>query len=164
MNIVLDTQVLIYAVEDAKRPNAEELHRKARHYVRTMSKEGHNLILPAIVVGEFLVAHKFENDFDALRTLTKHFMVIPFDVKTAQIFGPIYKEKGLAMAKEKCESKSCRKRKISADCQVVATTIACNGDVLVSNDPDLKRLGDGRVNVIEVPSIPEQLKLAPGMS
>jgi|LSQX01.2.fsa_nt_gb predicted nucleic acid-binding protein len=157
--MVMDTQILIYAIEKTKHVENEQIHIRAKRFVGKMQEEGHRLVLPSVVVAEYLVSHEFNNEMAAYRALAKQFVIAPFDARTATIFGPIYRDKGLSMIKEDCPSKKCRRRKISVDCQVVATAIACRADWLIAHDSDIHRLGEGLVEVKEIPVIPEQLRL-----
>ena len=160
MIIAVDTQVLVYAIEDAKKPECVDVHRRARFFLEETEREGNKIMVPSVSIGEFLAIYEDSDKKEEVLETLRQFMIVPFDAKAANIYGEIYHEKVRPAVEEKDErSKRFKKRKLCVDCQVVASAVCWGADIVVSNDKDIKRLGKDRILVSEIPAIPEQLKL-----
>lgn len=159
MNIILDTQVLVYATESCKHEQNDNLHWQARKFVEEATAQGKTLWLPAIVMAEYLAFYSAEHSTRIGNEILNQFRVLSFDARCAFAAGRLMHGPAKDLIEQRDTSKAVRKRKISADCQIIATAIACSADVVISHDEDLHRLGKEKVKVEFIPQMTEQLQL-----
>ena len=81
--IVVDTQILIWAVKREATPGQEPMIEKAAHYLEHLDKCKDQILIPSVVVSEFLANVPDEREAAVLQALEKRFMVIPFDTLAA---------------------------------------------------------------------------------
>ena len=81
--IVIDTQILIWAVKREATAGQEPMIEKATRYLEYLDKCKDRIIIPSVVVSEFLANVPDDREAAVLQALQERFMIMPFDTLAA---------------------------------------------------------------------------------
>jgi len=150
--ICLDTCVVIWGVQGAAHPGQEGMIGRTRRYLAGLSKDGVRIMIPAVVVGEYLEGFPPEEQGRHLAVLKANFFLPAFDAKCAEIASQLR-----AAASRQTSVSPGMRRAAKADAQIIATAIAHNAELIVTgNLTEYRRLSNGRIKVSDVPDVWEQ--------
>ncbi len=155
-NIVcLDTNVLIWGIKQEATPGQEHMIDRAINFFQWFENERAHIVIPAIVLAEFLMRVPVDDHAIVIDALIGAFAISPADANVASQFARIWQiNKGNGVSGEST------REKMKMDHIIVATAIANNAIKIYSNDPDLARFAAGMVEVVDIPAIPQQLPLS----
>lgn len=161
MLVCLDNHILIWGVRQEATPGQEDMIRRTGLFLQFLEKKNAQIIIPSVVVGEFLLGVSFENHQKVMEVLDKRFQIAPYDTAAALIAAELWIEKNKGSGGVSDELKQglqdSSKIKLRDDCKIVATAIKCRADCLYSEDEGVKKFAQGRIEVKEVPrDLPEQ--------
>jgi predicted nucleic acid-binding protein len=153
--IAIDTNILIYGIQHS---DGEGVH--VRALFDAIRKSHAPMLLPAIVVAEYLVKFDVVDHPKQLAVLGQLGVVMPFDAKCASIAARIMQRKVGWKGEQGREVK----RTIDADVKVLATAIAHGAHRLFTRDDDILRLramvkGLDSIGIDGIPRSSEQLSL-----
>ena len=147
-----DTQVLIYWLEsDAPL----ELKKKAQSLFNYLDDQNWEKVLPAPVLGEFLIKVDHEKRRQAIMDLSEVFIILPYDVEAALINARLWNEKE-DIVRQMIKNKEASRQTIKVDLQVISIAIASNCDVLYTNESRIRNLAGKEIKV----QLIEELRLA----
>jgi predicted nucleic acid-binding protein len=153
--VCLDTHILIWGVLGEATTSQKDMVDRAQRFLRSLDKESARVLVPPTVVAELVWKVPEAKHPGVLRVLQQRFLLASLDPAGACLSAAIAQRNGGAV-------KSATGREtIRADCQIVAVALAYRVTRLYSNDPDIKRLAEGFVQVEEMPNVPEQRNLFP---
>lgn len=149
--VCFDTPALIYLL-DPPTPKGlspqqieerQKLGSKVKGMVEYLSNQGTHILIPAIVVAEYLT--KVPNDLheDVINSLSPKFIIAPFDTKTASIAADIRNKKAAVLGGIPSQQKECLK----ADILIVATALQHNCKIIYTNDNDMNTIASGYIEV-----------------
>jgi len=156
--ICFDTHVLIWGVQGVARNGQEHLVAKAKQYIRHLDAKHERIMVPAPVVGEYLIGFD-DKDRDAQQELLQRLFFVPaLDMHAATVQAKIEGNKELL--RELRDRFGLDRQQIRIDAQILAVAIVNNADRVISHDPHMLILAQGRVAVGELPDIHEQMNLS----
>ena len=151
--VCLDTHVIIWGIKEEATQGQEEMVQRAKSYIRHQDEQDVELMVPAPVIAEAMI----RGDVDQLRTiqttLERSFFIAAFDSPAAFLAAEL--ERGSGAAKLLEEGKAPR-RHIRIDAQIAAIAIVQKAEVIISHDPHMRTVAQNRIQVTELPDIPEQ--------
>jgi predicted nucleic acid-binding protein len=153
----LDNHILIWAIRGVAEVGQETMIRRAKLLLEELEKEQADIVIPAVVVSEFLTGVPKPQHTELLRVLSRRFQLPPFDVRAAAVAATIWRdnaEKNPELREQIRETfPGVERAKIKADIQIIATCVARNVDVLFSHDGPLRTLAKGTIEVRELPPL-----------
>ena len=154
--ICFDTAPLIWGIQGKAKEGQEHLVEQTKRYIKHLSEKRKKVAIPAPVVAEYL--QKF-NEYERQKqivVLQKYFRIPSFDAKAAILAAEL--EGNKEVISEIKKAGNITRDQIRIDAQVVSTAIVCGADKIISHDPHLKKISQGRIDIIEVPNIHSQME------
>lgn len=154
-SVCLDTNIMIRLFKPSADEQEDKLKLKATYLADKIEEEGTTAVVPAIVLGELLDGVGASERLSFKARMESYFQIPPFDVAAALEYSllPNASGDGVEGHREKCK----------VDRMVVATARAANCSVLYSEDDDVHRIGNGRIEVLRLPALPETQLPLPNM-
>jgi predicted nucleic acid-binding protein len=152
--ICIDTNVLIWGVQGVARPAQVGMVDRTRRYLAQLARDNEQVMVPAVVVGEYLQGFPANERGEQLQALSRGFFLPAYDARCAALaaellpIGPDARgEPGARVA-------------FRADVQIIATAI-CHGatQIVTGNTDEYRRIAGERIPVMEVPETWEQGEL-----
>ena len=154
--VCLDTHVIIWGIKEEASPGQENMVQRAKSYIRHQVNQGVNLMIPAPVVAEALIRGEVD-DLRTIRTIIESSFFIPaFDSPAAFLAAELERSRGVV---ELLEQGQVPRSHIRIDTQIAAIAITQNADMIISHDRYMRTIAQNRIQVIEIPDIPEQENL-----
>ena len=154
--VCLDTHVIIWGIKEEAAPSQENMVQRAKSYIKHQVSQGVDLMIPAPVVAEALI----RGEVDHLRTIRtiieKSFFISAFDSPAAFLAAELERSRGVV---ELLEEGQVPRSHIRIDTQIAAIAITQNADMIISHDPHMCTVAQDRIQVVEIPDIPEQENL-----
>lgn len=149
--VCLDTNILIYGVQQPSTLNPQ-FAADAEALLLQLTNEPAIILIPSIVLAEFLVGLEPETRQRAGQILPARFSIAPYDARAAQKYAEIW-QGGRIEGRPRSA--------IVADKMIVATAIVHNADCVHSNDGDFRKIAtDANLLTYEMPPAPPaQLRL-----
>jgi len=159
--VCLDTQVLIWGVQERARTGQEEMIPRAKYLFSELTRTQTKILIPSIVVGEFLLGIPLDIHGKTLSNLGESgFITPPYDLQAAARFAALWKareKKGLIeKIKEEYEA---RRTQLRADCMIIATALAQNSSCIYSHDRRLRAFAGDAIHVYDLPTEQRQYGL-----
>jgi predicted nucleic acid-binding protein len=146
----IDTQILLWAIKQSE-PGREDLIARSVARFNDLKGRGITIMIPSIVVAEYLPAYPVEDHPAQLAILRKNFFIAPFDAAAAVVAAGIQCKRLLA---ETHDATSMGKHCLKADVKIIATAIAHGATMIYSHDKHFNSFGRGRILVSDVPDLP----------
>ena len=156
-SVCLDTMILVWGIQNNAKPTQQAENLKAISLIDKLDKQKTKIIIPTIVLGEYLVRIPPEHHLATANQLNKRFQLIPFDAQCAQQFANLWRANEDRLA-ELYAMGSTRKL-IKADCMILATAIVRGVDCIYSHDPHLEKLSQGYIEIRKMPEAAAQLPM-----
>jgi predicted nucleic acid-binding protein len=161
--IALDTNILIYASKLPTDPDPDGFHQSARELISHLSSDntqkGKRVLLPSIVLAEYLIPIEKAKRGSVLKNLEKWVFVAGFDAQAASIAANLFPDAVETWRKEKAtnpESEYARKSRqvLKSDVLILATVIAHGGSrFYTTNDGDFLKISAGQIEIKPLPNL-----------
>lgn len=153
--ICLDTNMMIWAVQNAREHDGKPMAQRARRYLEFLHSQSKQVVLPAPAVAEYLVGIPELQRRGQLELLEKRFIVLAFDVATSLFAANLLSRHGeLKQIQTEC---GIPRQLIRVDAMIVAIAARYQVEALISHDKGLRKLASmANVNAIEIPDIPPE--------
>jgi predicted nucleic acid-binding protein len=156
----LDLDILIWGIQPSNADHVDGRRQRAQAFFRHLGEERIRALLPAIVVGEFLVRIPREDQDRVMGALERSFIIAPFDMQTSAAYANIWRQKEASgeidLLRERYEATG---NELRVDCIILATALSSGAECLYSENPLLQELARRVLDVKPIPTIPEQLEL-----
>lgn len=153
MTICIDSQVIVWGIKKQPTKGQEEMVSKAEYFFEWVDNNGHEIILPTIVVAEVLAPEPETIRAKYLETLSKAFIVVNFDTRAALKYAQLLNGRFEEVKKLQEETGTVR-QKMKADHMIIATAIVNNANCIYSYDGGLTKFAQGFIDVKEFPTPP----------
>ncbi len=160
--VCLDTHILVWGIRREATQGQEDYIPHARFLLQKLNDENAKIIIPSIVLAEFLVRCPEDKVNDIIGLFERSFRVVPFNTIAARKAAELWRDKLPALLEEiKAFPDECNKTRqlLKVDCQIVATALAYNANVIYSNDSGMKKIGKGLIKVVSLDEVPFQPEL-----
>ncbi len=161
MDIVcFDTQVLIWGVQETSSSTQTEMIERAKYLIGQLSQSKTRIIVPSVVVGEFLLGIPSEDHAKVLNLMRESFLTAPYDLQAAARFASLWRERAANNSiKILQDDLGATRQELRADCMIVATALAQKASCIYSHDKRLKAFAGDAIQVIEIPKQQTQFDL-----
>ena len=130
---------------------------QAKRYIRYLDENNERIMIPAPVAGEYLIHFDGRDRARQEALIRKVFFVPAFDLRSAAIQAEL--EGNERLLKELKKHANLGRQQLRVDSQILAVAIANTADAVISHDPHMAMLAQGRIPVLELPDVPEQMHL-----
>ena len=157
--ICLDNHVLIWGIKEQCSKGQEAMIPLTKRFIESIDNDT-SVLVPAIVVAEFLMPFPSEFHATIINLFNKNFIIAPFDALCASKFSVVWntnKDKAEELLKA-----GATRGELKADGLIVATAIARKAECIYSYDKWISSIAKGFIDVKEIPFIPEQPQLLEG--
>ena len=155
MIVCIDTHVLIWGIKKDSVPSQRMMIDRTKNFLEWLQNEQQRIIVPAPVLGEFLMRIPFDEHSKITQEIQSRFMVLPYDAASASLYAHIWqknKNNGLP-------SVNTGREKMKTDSMIVAIAVANKARILYSEDPDIQKFAKGFIETRNIPVIPRQMTL-----
>lgn len=161
MSIVcVDTQILIWAIKEEAESGQEDMIYRSKALFERLDKSDKKLLVPSIVVGEFLIRMPPETYQITSNLIERDFIVADFDIVAAAHYAKIWRAKqNDKKLMNELSALGKTRQELKADRMIVATAIANGVECIYSHDKGVVAFGTDFVDVREVPQAPNQKKM-----
>jgi len=153
--VCLDNHIMIWGIRGYSTQGQEGMVSRAQELLSELDEMDAEVLVPAVVVAEFLAGIPKPQHVGLLEVLNRRFQLPPFDVRTAAIAAELWREAAERnpQLKELVQEAfpGTEKAKIKADMMILATALVRKADVLYTHDRQLKMVAEGRIEVRELP-------------
>lgn len=139
----IDTHILIWGVQGVSRPTQSEMIVRAKALLAKLDKENVKVVVPSIVVGEFLLGLPVEQQPAYQELVSRRFIVVPYDLRAAIQFSRIWHSKKSQGEIEAIKQNGLTRNELRADTMIVATAVASGASAIFGFDKGVQRLSDG---------------------
>jgi predicted nucleic acid-binding protein len=162
--VCLDNHILIWGVRGVSTSGQEQQIEQARQLFEDLDQSDARVMIPSVVVAEFLAGVPKPQHGNLLDVLNRRFQIPPFDTRTAALAAELWREAAERNPHLKDQVKEAfpgtEKAKIKADIMILATALARNADILYTHDGPLAKVAEGRIDVRQLPPLrPKQADL-----
>jgi hypothetical protein len=159
--VCLDTQVLIWGVQERAKSGQEEMIQRAKYLFSEFTQAKTKVLIPSIAVGEFLLGIPSNIHGVFLSKLGEGgFIIAPYDLQAAARFAALWKEREERNIIEKLKMDfEATRTQLRADCMIVATALAQNSSCIYSHDRRLRAFAGDAIHVYDLPTEQRQYDL-----
>lgn len=158
MRVCLDNHILIWGIRAAATRGQESMIVRAKALIEDLDRNDAEILVPAVVIAEFLAGAPKEQHAELLNVLHRRFQLPPFDVRAAAVAAGLWRdfaERNSAWREQiRTEFPGIQNVKIKADVQILATALARGAETLYTQDGPLTTLATGLIQVRELPPAP----------
>jgi len=151
--VCVDTHVLIWGVKKDASSSQYFMIERTINFLHWLQNEGQTVIVPAPVLGEFLMRIPQNETDNISREIQSRFIVLPYDAVAAALFAKIWqnnKNNGMP-------SGGADREKIKTDSMIVAIAVANKASIMYSEDLGLQKFAKGFIETRDIPQLPRQL-------
>lgn len=153
MIICIDSNIIIWGIKKQASTGQEINIAKAEYFFEWADENGHEIIIPSVVLGEILVPEPAEIRQRYVEILSSAFLIVNFDTRAALKYAQILHNR-LPEIKSIAEANSIAKQRMKIDHTIIATAVVNNANCIYSNDGGLKGFAAGHIDVRDLPSRP----------
>jgi predicted nucleic acid-binding protein len=158
--ICIDCNILIWGVRKFSTTGQEEMVSRAEAFISNCSKDQSQILVPTVAMAEFLTRTN-PPDVDAIESgFESLFIVANFDIRAARIFADLHRSYIAANGPKAPNGVSAVKMK--KDFMIVATALAHGASYIVSNDADVGKFAQGKIQVSPLPEKSQQTEFLGG--
>lgn len=132
---------------------------RSKALIDRLDKTNKKLLVPAIVVGEFLIRIPAEAYQTTTNLIQRNFMVAQFDVRAASFYAKIWRAKQNKALLEELSASGKTRQELKADRLIIATALANGAECIYSHDNGVIAFGKDFIDVRDVPPAPSQARL-----
>jgi predicted nucleic acid-binding protein len=150
MSFAIDAHVLIWAIKKEATANRQDMIVRADDFLRQCRTERREVFIPAHALAEFLAGYDDAQVHRTIISLSRSFVIAPFDAKAAIIAAKIQRDWN--KIKQIANESGVDRCQIKADICIVASAVASGASTLYSHDRQMVSLAQGHgITVKELP-------------
>jgi len=148
--VAVDTMTLVWGIKQVGNP---DYLRRARWLFEELDRDDARIIVPAVVVAEYLTNVPEHLRMGVLAEFTGRFFVAPFDAKCAPVSARLWQKGRKARARRNPGDRKC----LRADTLIIATAYVHGAREFYSGDAKCRKLADGLMDPKDLPDIAPDL-------
>jgi len=148
-----DTHILIWGIQEKARAGQEDMLDRTRALLVQIEKERTQVIIPSIVIGEFLLGIDPTEHPRFEEIIRRRFAVFPYDLRAALEFSRIWHKKQDAEAIAELKASGATKNELRADTMIVATALAAGATIIYGHDDRMRKLAEGFIAFQDVATL-----------
>ena len=131
--VAIDSQILVWGI---RKKGPQERCDQARWLFQELEDEDAQIIVPSVVLAEFLTKVEDANRLAVVSAVSGRFRVVPFDIKAAALAAELFVAGRAARTMKKTGSRNCLK----ADSMIVASAKVHGARTFYTDDGDCLKL------------------------
>lgn len=155
--ICFDTMLLIWGVQGTATLGQEDMIVRTKRYIRYLAEKRTKIMIPAPVVTEYLLGFGPQDAKVQHSLIEQYFYVPSFDLPAARLAAELLRNRQVTDAIR--AEHGIGREQLRNDAQILAVAITNSAEKVISTDPQMARLAQGRIPVVGVPKIEDQLEL-----
>jgi predicted nucleic acid-binding protein len=155
--VAVDNQIMVWSTLKKCTAGQEDMLARAAAFVDQMNQDRVRILVPSVVIAEFLVNVPAQRHDDVLSAINARFQVGIFDLSAAKMAADIMRRyifDRRGQYPEGLQPEQWTKPVIKFDCQVLATAITRGASALYTHDKGLLAMGRDYHDRIEVKEMP----------
>lgn len=156
MTVCIDSQVIIWGIKQQATGGQEDMITKAADFFQWIDRNGHEIIIPSVVVAEVLAPEPAGIRSRYLEILNNNFIIVNFDniaaLKYAEILHGRFED-----VKRLAADNGVVKQKMKLDHLIISCAIVNGANCIYSYDKGLKSFASGLIDVREFPASQQDL-------
>ena len=152
MNCALDTNILVWGSREGSDPKTKDLERRARILFELLERDKARVIVPSIVLAEFLVGVAPEEHTKVMEQFRQTFYCPPFDVAASVIAADLWRKHATYDPKDKQQRKI-----LKADVLIIATAKVAGAQCFYTHDDKCRKLASEVMEARDLPTHDERL-------
>lgn len=153
MNIILDTQILIWIFKG--HDDDDSIAQRARDFFNNLLEQVKagkiNIIYPTIILGELLFGiEEDRKKQEFVKYIDENFIIADYDVISAYHTSDIWQTYRIKVVDTKMKFEKSNML-IKCDCKIIGTALANNVNCIYSEDPDIFKLASGYIDAQHIP-------------
>lgn len=157
--VCFDNNVMIWGIKEQATAGQEFMIDRTKRFLAHLDKQGDKAMLPAPVVGEFLLNIDGEFHSITVNLLQRGFIIQPFDLQAAALFAQIWQKHAQPDVLKELQQTGNVRNKLRTDCMIVATAAAKGAACIYSHDAGVRKFSSGFIDCFDIPGIPTQMML-----
>ena len=159
MVFCIDSNIFIWGIK--RQSNPEETHRinEARDFFDWADKDGHEIVIPTIVLAECLAHEPLEKRAEILTVVYETFRVVDFDVRAALKYAEMLEGDKWSAAKTLGQSIGVNRQEMKVDFLIAASAAAHGALRLYTHDAGLTNFARPYMDVQPMPTILKQSQI-----
>lgn len=149
----IDTNMLIWGIEGVVRPGQEDMPTRALALFRQLSKDHVRVVVPSIVLAEFLLGIPTDDHARFQEIVNRRFMVVPYDGRAALHFATVWRSRKEDHVIQQMRAAGRLKAELRADAFVVATAMAAGAKMIYGHDDDVRRFANGFIPFTDIADV-----------
>jgi predicted nucleic acid-binding protein len=152
--VATDSNTLIYALKEKPptEPDQIEFHRRAQILLQMLAREKAKIIIPSIVLAEYLIGIEASRHPDVIASFQRLFFCPPFDVRCAAVAASLWQLHHTLPEGEKMQ-----RRVLKADVMIIATAKVAGARMLFTGDRGCRNLARNIMDARDLPTHDEDL-------
>jgi predicted nucleic acid-binding protein len=155
--ICFDTMPIIWGVQGAASQGQGEMIARTMRYIEHLREQRKRIMIPAPALTEYLLAFTPNEQKEQRRVIERNFFVAAYDIPAVEVAAELLGNKELIQEMRKTGNYD--KMKVSIDAQIVAIAIVNKAEKIISHDPGIAKIAQGKIPVEHVPVIHTQLDI-----
>lgn len=157
--VCIDTHILIWGIQRFARSGQEEQKDRAHALLVQLEKEKAIIVVPSIVIGEFLFGLPIEQHPRFQDMISRRFVVVPYDLPAAMQFARIMREKKTADEIEVLMGAGATRAALKADAMIIATALSVKASGIYGHDRHMRRLCESFIPFHDIDTLSLQTAL-----
>lgn len=155
--ICFDTSPIIWGVQGVARSGQGEMIDRTKHFIEHLAREKKRIMIPTPALTEYLLGFPPKEQKEQRRVIETNFVVPAFDIPAVEVAAELLGD--TEAIREMRKRGEYDKMRVSIDAQIIAIAIVNRAEKIISHDPRLAKLAQGRIPVESVPVIHTQLEM-----
>jgi predicted nucleic acid-binding protein len=163
--VALDTHILIWGVQGTANEGQEHKIQLAKSLIQNLEEDDAAVLVPSIVVGEFLLGLPEEKHKEAISIINSYFQVADYNALSSARAAEAFKQSaddGLYDTLK--QSPGVVRQEIMVDHHIVGCMVSHDVDVLFSEDSALSSVAQKHMTVRDLPANQAEMDFSPGAS
>jgi predicted nucleic acid-binding protein len=160
----IDTHILIWGIQGVATSGQTEMISRATALLAQFDKDGTRVVIPSIVLGEFLLGLPVDEHPRYQELINRRFIVVPYDLRASLQFSKLWHRKSDAKVIETIKQGGATRTELRADTMIVATALAAGATCIYGHDTRVSKLADGFIPFQDITQMMLQTTYLPGQS
>ncbi|MCL2646048.1 MAG: PIN domain-containing protein [Phycisphaerales bacterium] len=139
---------LIWALKDNPTEENADFHRRAELLMKQLTRDKAIVVLPTIVIGEYLCKVPKSSHGQIVAKLQERFRIVPFDVRASSMAADLW---------QKRQNLPHSRRLLKADMLVIASAEAAGAERFYSADAECRAVAELVMEAYDLPTFNEKL-------
>ena len=149
----IDSNTFIWGIKKKAVAGQEDMIPRAEYLFDWLNDEGHQILIPTVVIAEVLAPEPLEKYPVLMETINKGFMVVDFDVRAASRYGQLFINK-IPEVKNAAKASNIKVQKMKVDHLIISCALIHGAACIYSTDNGLRIFGQKYIDVRDLPQLP----------